>query len=301
LLIRVRIRLGNGTAVMGVINVSPESFFAGSIRRNREIVDAARAMIEAGAVAIDIGGMSTAPFKATWVPEDVEAERLINAVKLIRDELGNEVVISIDSFRPGVVSKVAEIGIDVINDVTGLRYSETLADVAADHGLQMILCARELEETGRDPLQAVIEEGHRVIEVAARHGVDDVILDPCLGFPPIISDPSLNPGRPARGRYSDWFRRDIYMISNIARIKALGKPICVGASRKGFIRKALGKEMGRELGGSLGVAAYLMMSGIDLLRVHDVEETMDLIRIIKMMQECSGKSFRQCLRDRVEP
>ncbi len=223
---------------------------------------------------------------------------MMAAVKSIRDELGHNVVISVDSFRPKVVEKVARLGIDVINDVTGLWFSETLADVAADNGLQMILCARELQDSGRDPVETIIDEGRRAIEVAAKHGVEDVIIDPCIGFPPITGDPSINPLLPLRGnRYENWAARDVYVLSHVDELRALGKPLCVGASRKGFIRKSLGKAMGgRELGGSLGVAAYLAMKGVDLIRVHDVEETVDLIRIMRIIKRCEGRGgFGECL------
>ncbi len=253
-------------------------------------------MVEAGAAVVDLGGMSTAPFKSTWVSEELEADRLMAAVKSIRDELGHDVIISIDSFRPKVVERVVRLGIDIINDVTGLWFSETLADVAADNGLQMILCARELQDTGRDPIKAVIDEGRRAIQVAARHGVEDVIIDPCIGFPPITGDPSINPLLPLRGnRYGNWAARDVYVLSHVNELRKLGKPLCVGASRKGFIRKSLGRGMGRELGGSLGVAAYLVMRGVDLIRVHDVEETVDLVRIMKIIEKCEGKGFNECL------
>lgn len=280
----------NAPEVMAVINVSPESFYQGSVRLSE--ADLIKFVSEAHRVGVrifDVGGMSTAPYKRTWVPEDVEASRLKWAIRVLRREFGDKIVISVDTFRPRVASEVAKLGIDIINDVTGLRYSKELAKVAKEYGASMILCAREMRQSNLDPVNAVINEARWSIGVAESMGVNDVIIDPCVGFPPLDRDQNLEPNRQVTvTRYDDWPYRDIYIVSNIPRIRReLNTPICVGVSRKGFIRRLLNVDVAGSIWGTLGLHAYLAYMGVDIIRAHDAVETQLIVKIINMVKNCS--------------
>jgi dihydropteroate synthase len=118
--------VGQPVRVMGVINVSPESFFPGSVRRTpEEVAETAAAMVEAGAEIIDVGGMSSAPYKEVWVSEDVEVERLRWAVRAVRDAV--DVPVSADTFRARAAEAALREGAEMVNDVTGLRNSPEIA------------------------------------------------------------------------------------------------------------------------------------------------------------------------------
>lgn len=280
----------NAPEVMAVINVSPESFYQGSVRLSE--ADLIKFVSEAHRVGVrifDVGGMSTAPYKRTWVPEDVEASRLKWAIGVLRREFGDKIVISVDTFRPRVASEVAKLGIDIINDVTGLRYSKELAKVAKEYGASMILCAREMSQSNLDPVNAVINEARWSIGVAESMGVNDVIIDPCIGFPPLDRDQNLEPNRQVTAtRYDDWPYRDIYIVSNIPRIRReLNTPICVGVSRKGFIRRLLNVDITGSIWGTLGLHAYLAYMGVDIIRAHDAVETQLIVKIINMVKNCN--------------
>ncbi|ABW01033.1 dihydropteroate synthase [Caldivirga maquilingensis] len=292
----MRLKL-NAPEVMAVINVSPESFYSASVKSTEEeLLKFAINVFKAGVRIFDIGGMSTAPFKRTWVPEDVELSRLKWAVNLLRGELGDRIIISVDTFRPRVASEVAKLGVDVLNDVTGLRYDKGLAKVAKEHGLAMILCAREATQSGLNPVEAIINEAKWSINVAESMGVNDIIIDPCIGFPPLDRDQNLEPNRQVPNtRYDDWPYRDIYLVANAARIRReLGKPICVGVSRKGFIRRLLGGGVEDSIWGTLGLHAYLAYVGVDVIRAHDAVETLNVVKIINMVKECGG-DYLSCI------
>ncbi len=292
----MRLRL-NPPEVMAVINVSPESFYQGSVKSSEaELVNFADRALKAGVRVFDVGGMSTAPFKRTWVPEDVETSRLKWAVGILRREFGDRVIISVDTFRPRVASEVARLGIDIINDVTGLRYDKSLGEVAREHGLAMILCARERTQSTLNPVDAVINEARWSINTAESMGVYDLVIDPCIGFPPLDRDQNLEPNRQvAKKRYDDWPYRDIYVLANILRIRReLGRPICVGVSRKGFIRELLGVNMEESIWGTLSLHAYLAYVNVDLIRAHDAVETLQAVKMIDMVKSCGG-DYSSCI------
>ncbi|WP_291765173.1 dihydropteroate synthase [Caldivirga sp. UBA161] len=287
----------NTPEVMAVVNVSPESFYSPSVKSTEdELLKFAIEAFKAGVRIFDIGGMSTAPFKKTWVPEDIELSRLKWAINLLRRELGDKVILSVDTFRLHVASEVAKLGIDILNDVTGLRYDKGLATVAKEYGLAMILCAREVTQSNLNPIDAIINEAKWSINIAESMGVNDIIIDPCIGFPPLDRDQNLEPNRQVTNtRYDDWPYRDIYLVANIARIRReLGRPICVGVSRKGFIRRLLGVGIENSIWGTLGLHAYLAYMGVDLIRAHDAVETLNVIKIINMVKECSG-DYLSCI------
>lgn len=262
------VEVGDGLPVriMAVINVSPESFYKGSVARDRaEVAERALALARAGADFIDIGGRSTAPYLETYVPADVERERVVGAVRAVRDSLGGSVPISVDTTRASVAEAALSAGADMVNDVSGLREDPEMARVVADHGVPLVVVARVREyRAGAKPIEMVLESLRESLEIARRAGVDEgvVVVDPGIGF--------------NRFKELPWYEWDCSVLAELWRLRELGRPILVGASRKSFIGAITGRgDPSERLPGSLAAAAIAVYNGAHILRTHDPAETRD--------------------------
>jgi dihydropteroate synthase len=284
------VAVGDGlpVAVMGVVNVSPESFYPGSIYRGEEaIVKAALAMVDAGAALIDVGARSTAPYLDTDIDERLETERLARAVEGLAGKLS--VPISADTFHPGPARAALDAGARVINDVSTLRDPE-LARLVASRSAGLVLMAAPLaapDERGgvrvgrrpqgrrpprpspRSPAVAVVKDllaaGLRRA-AAARIPQDRIVVDPGIGF--------------FRDERIAWPQWDVAVLAKLRALRALGRPVCIGVSRKSFIGAILERSDASErLAGSLAATAIAVMNGAALVRTHDVAETRDVVRV----------------------
>jgi len=268
----IRVGCSESVKLAGVINLSPESFYKGSVAKSSdEALAMARKMIEGGADILDIGGMSTAPYKITQVSEEVELHRVLEAVKIIKKE--TNVVISIDTFRSKVADAALSAGADVINDVTGLHGDSNMARVVADHSASVILMAKE------DFIPASIKGSYKPLQVIKRilkeslnkaldAGVssDQIVIDPGIGF--------------FRRQNIPWYEWDLLVIMSLSRLFSLGYPIAVGASRKSFIGELTGvKEAEHRLYGSLAAEAIAVSQGADVIRTHNPGESLQAIRV----------------------
>ncbi|HDJ66925.1 MAG TPA: dihydropteroate synthase, partial [Nitrososphaeria archaeon] len=173
------------TRIIGVINVSPESFYKGSIKLSYEdVAETAKIMEQAGADIIDVGGMSTAPYLETLIEEEVEAERISWAVEAVKSAV--KLPVSADTSRPKPVMAAIKAGADIINDVTGLRAQPRIARLVAEHGLSLILCASKLGDLkdSDDAPMAAIKSLKESIQVAMKNGVESnrIVVDPGIGF-----------------------------------------------------------------------------------------------------------------------
>lgn len=199
-----RVWVGNGEPVrlVGVINVSPESFFKGSVRRTvDEVLKAAEAMISSGVDVVDVGGMSTAPYNKTVISVDEEVSRVVPVIKALRREFP-ELTISVDTFRSRVAEEALNAGADVINDVTGLKGDGDMARVISNHGASVIIMARErVPGQGGDPVSRTVDALRESLEIALGNGIDEggIVIDPGIGaWPPLSMDPILTGGEPLR-------------------------------------------------------------------------------------------------------
>lgn len=253
--------------VMGALNVSPESFHAGSVHRGTDaLVDAAVAMVEAGAQLIDVGARSTAPYLDTDVPEDEETRRLAAAVDALVAKLS--VPVSIDTCRPAPARAALESGARVLNDVLGLR-DRALARVAAEHEVALILMAFPEPAVDADsPLALTRALLGACRERARRAGIADerVVLDPGIGF--------------FRGGPRAWDEHDVTVLAGLRELTTLGRPLGVGVSRKSFIGAITGRAATADrLAGSLAATTVAVLNGAALIRTHDVPETLDAVRV----------------------
>lgn len=257
--------------VMGILNVTPDSFsdggrFSGRDAALRHAVE----MVAAGATLIDVGGESTRPGARPVSPAE-ELERVAPVVELIAREL--DVVISLDTSTPAVMREGARLGAGMINDVRALRRDGAL-DAAADTGLPVCLM-HMLGEPGtmqQDPhYEDVVGEVHEFLAermiACAEAGIpaERIVLDPGFGFAKTLA-------------------HNLSLFKHMEALHELGRPLLVGVSRKSMIGQALGREVHQRLPGSLALAALAVAKGACILRVHDVAETVDAVRMIAAVQ-----------------
>jgi dihydropteroate synthase len=258
--------VGQPVRVMGVINVSPESFFPGSVRRTpEEVAETAAAMVEAGAEIIDVGGMSSAPYKEVWVSEDVEVERLRWAVRAVRDAV--DVPVSADTFRARAAEAALREGAEMVNDVTGLRNSPEIAVLVKEYSASLIVMANDVGGDV-DVMEGVLNLLKASLETAERHGVepDRVVIDPGVGF--------------HRRHAKKWYIVDGEIVRRLGELRVLGRPICVGVSRKSFIGKVTGRDdPATRVYGSVAAEALAAYNGADIIRTHNPAESLDAIKV----------------------
>jgi dihydropteroate synthase len=256
--------------VMGVINVSPESFYKDSVAGNEEaLIGMAKKMVADGAAFIDVGAKSTAPYLETQIPVEEEKRRALWAIKTIREHV--DVPISIDTTSAEVAEEAIKAGADIINDVTGLKGDRRMGEVAKEYGAPVIVCAHGDASSLSDPIHTVTDLLKESITIAERHGVEEVVVDPAVGF--------------LRPEWPPWYEWDSRIIANLNLLKVLGRPILVGVSRKSFIGAITGREDPTErLPGSLAATAIAVINGASIVRTHDVRETVDAIRVASFIR-----------------
>ena len=262
--------------VMGVINVSPESFFKGSIRqREDELIETALKMLEDGASFIDIGAKSTAPYLENQIPVEEEIRRALWALSILRDNV--DVPISIDTTNAKVAEEAIKVGADIINDISGLKGDPEMVEVAREYNVPLILCAHKDVEDFSNPVHEVINALQESLQIAYKNNIEKekIAIDPAIGF--------------LRPKYPPWYEWDSKVIANLNLLKVFGLPILVGVSRKSFIGAITGRRNPIErLAGSLGATAIAVWNGANIIRTHDVKETLDAIKIAH-----SIKRFRE--------
>lgn len=257
--------------VMGILNVTPDSFSDGGRFSQIDLaLKHAAAMVAAGATLIDVGGESTRPGARAVSPVE-ELERVAPVVEAISREL--DVIVSVDTSTPAVIRESARLGAGLINDVRSLQRDGALEAVAA---INLPVCLMHMRgEPGNMQDNPVYDD--IVVEVAgflrermaacaaAGIGAERVILDPGFGF-------------------AKTHEHNLSLFKHMPQLHALGRPLLVGVSRKSMIGRALGREVGERLNGSLALAALAVAKGAHILRVHDVAETVDVVRMIAAVE-----------------
>ncbi|NJE55187.1 dihydropteroate synthase [Thermococcus sp. 21S9] len=251
--------------IMGVINVSPESFYKGSVRNDEKaLAETAVRMVEEGASFIDIGAKSTAPYLETQIPLEEEIKRAVWAVKVVKDAV--DVPVSIDTTSARVAEEALKAGADIINDVTGFKGDPEMARVASEYSAPAVLCAHGKVRDFSDPVRTVIEFLGESLTIAKEHEVEDVAVDPAIGF--------------LRPEWPPWYEWDSKVIANLNILNLFGRPILIGVSRKSFIGAITGREKPEErLAGSLSATAIAVLKGARIVRTHDVRETLDAVKV----------------------
>ena len=271
------------TRIMGIINVSPESFYKDSIKRQEdEIQDMIIRMQDHGVDIVDVGGMSTAPYLKTLIPKELESKRLHNAISAIR-QISN-IPISVDTVRSDVIRSLLKLEVNAINDVTGLKYDKNMPNLAYEHDLPVIIGAYLSEGEnlyGDGDIHDTSFLLSESIRIAKKSKIDNdkLIIDPSIGF---FRKEGFNPFY-SKTQGMDWYVRDIDIIDNIKLLTSLKKPICVSISRKSFIGSLFGLEIEDRLIPSIIAEMYSVINGASLLRTHNVKETRQAIEMLEMI------------------
>lgn len=257
--------------VMGILNVTPDSFSDGGRFRQRDAaLRHAAAMVAAGASLIDVGGESTRP-GALQVSSDEELQRVAPVVEAIAAEL--DVIISVDTSCPQVMRESARLGAGLINDVRSLRREGAL-QAAAQSGLPVCLMHMQGEpETMQknphyDDLLAEVRAffAERMAACAAAGiAAERIILDPGFGFAKNL-------------------QHNLSLFKHLQVLHGFARPLLVGVSRKSMIGQTLGREVDQRLAGGLALAALALAKGARILRVHDVAETVDVVRMLAAVE-----------------
>jgi dihydropteroate synthase len=256
---------------MGILNVTPDSFSDGGRFGQRDTaLRHAEAMLLAGATLIDVGGESTRPGARAVSPIE-ELERVAPVVEAIAAEL--DVIISVDTSTPAVMREAARLGAGLINDVRALQRDGAL-DAVRDTGLPVCLMHMRGEPGS-------MQESPQYADVVAQ--VSDFLLERMIACESegiardrIILDPGFG--------FAKNLQHNLSLFKHLAKLHVLGRPLLVGVSRKSMIGQALGREVGGRLSGSLALAALGISKGARILRVHDVAETVDVVRMIAAVE-----------------
>jgi dihydropteroate synthase len=265
----------NPVRIMGILNTSPESFYKKSIHLSKnDIKNSVKQMESDGADFIDVGGMSTAPYISTRVSEKTEIKRIINAIKIIQNF--SNLPISVDTCRSNVARIALEHGVEIINDISGLKFDNKMQDVISDFSPSLILCAYDSKTVSGNDVVSTKRLLRESLKIAKKSCIPNkkIILDPAIGF-----FRKTGQGPFFTKIKSDWVKRDLTIIQNLKSIKQ-NFPILVSVSNKSFIGNILGLENPTDrLFGSIAAESISVINGADIIRTHNVGATRDSIII----------------------
>ena len=257
--------------VMGILNVTPDSFSdGGSYTERDKALRHAAAMVEAGATLIDVGGESTRPGARAVSPSE-ELERVAPVVEVIAREL--DVVISVDTSTPAVMRECGRLGAGLINDVRSLQRDGAL-DAVADSAMAVCLM-HMLGEPGNMQDNPSYGDVTRDVEQFLRERMD-VCQSAGIAAERIVLDPGFG--------FAKSLDHNLVLFKHMEELHRLGRPLLVGVSRKSMIGQVLGRDVKQRLPGSLALAALAVIKGARIIRVHDVAETVDVVRMIAVVE-----------------
>jgi dihydropteroate synthase len=257
-------RWGEKTYVMGVVNLSPDSFSGDGLGDDIEATVAqAQRMVAEGADIIDVGGESTKPGTKPKSIDDIDEELrlVIPAIERLVTEIS--VPVSIDTYKSAVAERALKAGAAMINDIWGLKRDPALARLTAERGVPIILMANERDAPPKAGIVAkVMADLEAGIKIAQEAGVppENIIVDPGIGFGKSLE-------------------QNLELINRLSELRSLGKPIMLGTSRKLMIGLVLDLPLEKRLEGNLAVTAIGIANGADMVRVHDVRQTVLVCRM----------------------
>ncbi len=256
------LRISGRPLVMGIVNVTPDSFSDGGLFLGTErAIGHGRELAAAGADILDVGGESTRP-GAEAVSAEVELERVGPVVAALCDSEGAGIPVSIDTSKAAVAAAALDAGAEIVNDVTALRADPELAGLCADRGPTVVLMhmlgdPRTMQDSPRydDVVTDVLAFLAERIKAATAAGIDEdrIWIDPGIGFGKTVA-------------------HNLELLRRLGELRELGRPIVVGTSRKRFLGSLTGREVGDRTGGTVATNVLALAEGADVFRVHDVAE-----------------------------
>jgi dihydropteroate synthase len=272
----------NSIKIMGIMNVSPESYYKNSIKTNLNSISSYVKKLENdGADIIDIGAMSTAPYLDTVISSKVEILRLKKAIKIIRHNC--KLPISVDTPRARVAEEAIKMGANAINDVCGLKYDPQMAEIVSKYNIPVILGAYE-----KKPRKILTAKSfstkrilHNSITIAQKAGINKtkIIIDPSIGF---FRKEGNNPFF-TKITTIPWYCRDIEIVSNLKELTKLSFPICISLSNKSFLGKLMNLRINERLIPSLIMEIIAVINGATVIRTHNVKETVLALNTLQLL------------------
>ena len=266
----------DSAAVMGILNLSPDSFYSGSYCSNaEEVFRTAEQMIKEGAHILDLGAESTRP-GSKEVSIQLQLDRLLPVVSKLTNEF--EIPISVDTYKPEIGSAVLQEGATVINDVSGLQWGDEMALIIARYEAGLVLMHMQgkpetMQEnpTYKDVVAEVLSFLRQSVKTAEMAGIrpESIAVDPGIGFGKTL-------------------KHNLELIAKLDQLKVLNKHILLGVSRKSFIGQILKLEVEDRLEGSLAAGVAGVINGANILRVHDVAATVRAIRVAEYIKEANN-------------
>ncbi len=255
--------------LMGVINLSKESFYKGSVVSTESVLEVAQKMAEHGADIIDIGARSTWPLAEPVISEKEELDRMVPALDILKDNVDS--LISVDTVYASVAEQSLRLGADIINDVSGFTADRLMTDVVADHGCPAVVMASEKIPGDPIGMDAIMGSLAAIIENADAKGIDTnkLILDPAIGKWVPEKDPVY----------------DFETMDQFESLRVFGKPLLAAISRKSCIDAVLHKPASERLYGSLAATAIVVHKGAHIIRTHDIPETKDVVEVARAMRK----------------
>ena len=250
------------TYVMGILNVTPDSFSDGGRFHTMEAaLKHAREMVEQGADILDVGGESTRPGHVQ-ITEAEEIERTAPVIERLKAEF--DVPVSIDTYKSAVAREALKAGADMVNDIWGLKYDSRMAGLIAESGVSCCLMHNRKEAVYRDFMEEMKQDLRETLELAEKAGIvrEKIVLDPGVGF-------------------GKKYEHNLEAIDRLEELSELGYPVLLGTSRKSVIGLTLDLPVDQRLEGTLVTTVYAVIKGCAFVRVHDVQEN---IRAIKMAE-----------------
>ena len=263
MLLRKKIYDGEKPLVMGILNVTPDSFYDGGRYLSDEaVVSRARTIVAEGADIIDIGAVSTRP-GAAMPDEAAELQRLLPVLRLVRSEFP-ETLVSIDTFRARVAERCVEAGADIINDISGGLFDLQVPYVLMHNRTTPDRMAHDTHYD--DVVTEVVRFLSEKLDILYRLGAKDVVIDPGFGFAKTLE-------------------QNYELMQNLDAFAVFDEPLLVGISRKSMIYKLLGNSPDDALNGTTALNTYALLHGAKILRVHDVKEAVQCVKIVSQLKK----------------
>jgi dihydropteroate synthase len=266
---------------MGILNTSSESFYKKSIKTSKQsISNTIKEMELDGADFIDVGGMSTAPYLSTLISEKEEFSRISKAIKIIQNV--SNLPISVDTCRAAVANSALELGVDIINDISGLKYDSKMIKVISNYNPSLILCAFDTKLVTGDPVSSTKTLLRQSLAISKKVNFpsNKIVLDPAIGF-----FRKSGEGKFFTKIRSDWYKRDLKVLQNLKSIKEK-YPLLISVSNKSVIGKILQKENPSDrLFGSIAAEVVSVLNGADIIRTHNVSETKDAVLVASKLSK----------------
>ncbi len=253
--------------IMGIVNVTPDSFFDGGkySKTANGAAEHALSLISNGADIIDIGGESSRPGADPVSVED-EIHRIIPVIERIRSE--SNIPISVDTYKSEVAATALEAGANWINDITAIQFDETMVKIVSERDCPVVIMhmlgnpqTMQNDPVYKDVVNDLLEFFKERIDYLRNRGIPKIVIDPGIGFGKTV-------------------KHNLEILNRVAEFKQFGLPVMIGASRKSFIGKLLNEQVEDRLAGSLAVLNWSLFNGVDIIRVHDVKESRESIKIL---------------------